>query len=213
MGEDVFCWSMRRIGAWIGRRKNELKRILPAHHVEGEVVAEGSFTFDSPVGDVMGPIDFGSEKSFTTDIQQQNAKHVDAESVEASKLESAGSSAASSEASSDVSADKGRLIKVLEDVIRLQDEILRMKKGLGDESSSALEHIGFRLEEIMDRSGATPIDGDRIFDIRRHRPDPVAVVKDGSPIAETTRPGWREGDLVLRRATVRVQVVKPENRS
>ncbi len=207
MGEDAFCWSMRRIGAWIGRRKNELKRLLPAHHVEGEVVAEGSFTLDSPVGDVMGPIDFGSEKSFTTDVQQQNAKHAGAETVEVSEGEIAGSSAAPSEALNDVSVDKGRLIKVLEDVVRLQDEILRMRKGLGDESSSALEHIGFRLEEIMDRSGATPIDGDRIFDIRRHRPDPVAVVKDGALIVETTRPGWREGDRVLRRATVKVQVV------
>ena len=207
MGEDLFYWSMKRIGAWIGRRKNELKRIFPAHHVEGEVVAEGAFTLDSPVEEVMGPIDFGSEKSFTTDGQQQNAKQAGAEAVEVSEGEIAGSSVASSEALSGVSVDKERLIKVLEDVIRLQDEILRMRKGLGDESSSALEHIGFRLEEIMDRSGATPIDGDRIFDIRRHRPDPVAVVKDGALIVETTKSGWREGDRVLRRATVKVQGV------
>lgn len=204
MGEDAFCLSMRRIGAWIGRRKNELKRIFPPHHEESEVVAEGAFTLDSPVEDVMGPIDFGSEESFTTDDQPQNAKHAATEAVEVLGRESTGSSAASSEALSDVSVDKDRLIKVLEDVIRLQEEILRMRKGLGDESSSALEHIGFRLEEIMDRSGATPIDGDRIFDIRRHRPDPVAVVKDGALIIETTRSGWREGDRVLRRAMVKV---------
>ena len=204
MGEDVFCRSMRRLGAWIGRRKDELKRSLSAHHVEGEVVAEGAFTLDSPVEDVMGPIDFGSEESFTTDDQPQNAKHADTEAVEVLGRESTGSSAASSEALSDVSVDKDRLIKVHEDVIRLQEEILRMRKGLGDESSSALEHIGFRLEEIMDRSGATPIDGDRIFDIRRHRPDPIAIIKDGTPIEETIKAGWREGDRVLRRAMVKV---------
>ena len=205
MGEDSFCGSVRRLGAWIGRRKNNFKRILPVHHVEGEVVAEGAFTLDPQVEDVMGPIDLGSEKSFTTDGQQQEGKRIDAEPVEVSGRECAGPSVASSEMPSDASVDKGRLIKVLEDVIRLQDEILRMRKGLDDESSSALEHVGFRLEEIMDRSGAISIAGDRIFDIRRHRPDPMAVVKDGTPIAETTRPGWREGDRVLRRATVKLE--------
>lgn len=205
MGEDTFCGSVRKIGAWIGRRKNDFKRILPAHHVEGEVVAEGAFTLDSQVGDVMGPIDFDSEKSFATDVRQQGGKHADAESVEVSGGECSGSPAASSEMSNNDSVDKERLIKVLEDVIRLQDEILRMRKGLEDESSAALEHVGFRLEEIMDRSGATPIEGDRIFDIRRHRPDPMVVVKNGTPIVETTRPGWREGDRVLRRATVKLE--------
>ena len=204
MGEDAFCGSMRRIGAWFGRRKNELKRLFPTHHEESEVVAEGAFTLDSPVEDVMGPIDLGSEESVTTDDQQQNAKHAGVEAVEISEGGITGSSAASSEALSDVSVDKGRLIKVLEDVIRLQDEILRMRKGLDGELSSALEHIGFRLEEIMDRSGATPIEGDRIFDIRRHRPDPIAIIKDGTPIEETIKAGWREGDRVLRRAMVKV---------
>lgn len=205
MGEDTFCGSVRKIGAWIGRRKNGFKWILPAHHVEGAVVAEGAFMLDSQVGDVMGPIDFDSEKSFATDGRQQEGKNPDAESVEVSGEECSGSSAASSEMSNNDSVDKERLIKVLEDVIRLQDEILRMRKGLEDESSAALEHVGFRLEEIMDRSGATPIEGDRIFDIRRHRPDPMVVVKDGTPIVETTRPGWREGDRVLRRATVKLE--------
>lgn len=204
MGEDAFCGSMRRIGAWFGRRKNELKSIFPTHHEESEVVAEGAFMLDSPVEDVMGPIDLGSEESVTTNDQQQNAKHAGVEAVEISERGITGSSAASSEALSDVSVDKGRLIKVLEDVIRLQDEILRMRKGLDGESSSALEHIGFRLEEIMDRSGATPIEGDRIFDIRRHRPDPIAIIKDGTPIEETIKAGWREGDRVLRRAMVKV---------
>lgn len=204
MGEDAFCGPMRMIGAWFGRRKDELKRIFPTHHEESEVVVEGAFTLDSPVEDVMGPIDLGSEESVTTDDQQQNAKHAGVEVVEISEGGITGSSAASSEALSDVSVDKGRLIKVLEDVIRLQDEILRMRKGLDGESSSALEHIGFRLEEIMDRSGATPIEGDRIFDIRRHRPDPIAIIKDGTPIEETIKAGWREGDRVLRRAMVKV---------
>ena len=142
--------------------------------------------------------------SISSDPFAPNAKHAGVEAVEISERGITGSSAASSEALSDVSVDKGRLIKVLEDVIRLQDEILRMRKGLDGESSSALEHIGFRLEEIMDRSGATPIEGDRIFDIRRHRPDPIAIIKDGTPIEETIKAGWREGDRVLRRAMVKV---------
>lgn len=204
MEEDSFRGSMKRIGAWIGRRKNDFKRILPSHHEEGEVVAEGAFTIDSQVEDVMGPIDLGPENSFTTDDQQRNVKNLGAGAVEVPEEERAVHSEIAMESSSDVSVDKGRLIKVLEDVIRLQDEILRMRKGLGDESSSALEHIGFRLEEIMDRSGATPIEGDRLFDIRCHRPDPMAVVKDGTLIVETIINGWREGDRVLRRAIVKI---------
>ena len=62
-----------------------------------------------------------------------------------------------------------------------------------------------RLEEIIERHNAQPIDGDRWFDTRRHQAVPAACVPDGTPILETLRPGWLLENQVLRRARVRVE--------
>lgn len=204
MDEGSFLGSVRKFGVWIGRRKNDIRRILPSHGAEGEAVAPEAFPADFPIDDVMGPIDYGTGDSVSDGGNQRDAKCSNAGAPEASEEDKVGLQASPPESQDDTSVGNGRLVRVLEDVVCLQDEIDRMRKGLDDESSSALEHIGFRLEEIIDRSGATPIKGDRIFDIRRHRPAPMAMVKDGTPIEETIRAGWREGDRVLRRATVKV---------
>ncbi len=184
MNQDAHSGIARKLGVWIGEIKRELKRCAPVANCDGGAVVDvGTFVLQTPVEDVMEPVDLGADEYKENADSNMQAKQDQAVA----------------------SADARRLVRVLEDIIRLQDEIDRMRDGLDAESSSALEHVAFRLEEVLDRSGAISIQDDSIFDIRRHRPEPMAVVKDGTLILETLKPGWREGDRVLRRALVKVR--------
>ena len=96
------------------------------------------------------------------------------------------------------------LIKIVQALVRLQDEIDGMRKCANESVSLKLEHIADSLREVMIYCGATPIDGDALFDARLHCVESLDAVKDGTLIAKTKRPGWRIGDQVLRRALVTV---------
>ncbi len=96
------------------------------------------------------------------------------------------------------------LIKTLQALARLQDEIDGMRKGANPSVSLTLERINDSLKDAMICGGATQIDGDALFDAHFHRAESMDEVKDGTLIAETKRPGWRIGDQVLRRAWVDV---------
>jgi len=206
MNDGAFCGSAKKIGTWFGRGRKEVKRIFSFRLGADDEAASCSLAVETPVEDVMDPIGLDEEKGEERSVVQSSDESCDdsrqAASTDDRKDEDAMVATACPREQAGLSAADGRLIGVLEDVIRLQDEIGRMRKGLDDEASAALEHVGFRLEELLDRSGATPIDGDRLFDVRRHRPDPVSVVADGTPIVETIVPGWMIGARILRRASV-----------
>lgn len=97
-------------------------------------------------------------------------------------------------------------VALLRELIQLEKELEEITQSPEPPSSRmVIEHIVFRLEEIIERHNAQPINGDRWFDTRRHQAVPAACVPDGTPILETLRPGWVLNNQVLRRARVRVE--------
>ena len=95
--------------------------------------------------------------------------------------------------------------KIVEDLFQLSSEMERIGGKTRDEGMKSIaEHVFMRLEEIFERNGLTPIDGETSFDVRRHKPEPASVVADGSEIAETLSPGWSLDERVMRRAKVRI---------
>ena len=95
---------------------------------------------------------------------------------------------------------------MMEEIIRLEDEVARLTPKLPEEARNFAEHIFARLEEILDRNGVVMIDDNecRNFETRLHQAFPARVVKDGVPIAKVLTPGWRVEERVLRRAKVEV---------
>ncbi len=101
--------------------------------------------------------------------------------------------------------DNKPYVKVIEDLFQLSSEMERIGGKSSDEGMKSIaEHVFMRLEEIFERNGLSPIDGERSFDVRRHKPEPAAVVADGSEITETLSPGWSLDERVMRRAKVRI---------
>lgn len=101
--------------------------------------------------------------------------------------------------------DNKPYVKVIEDLFQLSSEMERIGgKSSDDGIKSIAEHVFMRLEEIFERNGLSSIDGEKNFDVRRHKPEPVSVVADGSEIAETLSPGWSLDERVMRRAKVRI---------
>ena len=101
--------------------------------------------------------------------------------------------------------DNKPYVKVIEDLFQLSSEMERIGGKSSDEGMKSIaEHVVMRLEEIFERNGLSPIDGETSFDVRRHKPEPASVVADGSEIAETLSPGWSLDERVMRRAKVRI---------
>lgn len=101
--------------------------------------------------------------------------------------------------------DNKPYVKLIEDVFMLSAEVERiMAKSKDDGVKGFAEHIFCRIEDMVERNGALSIGNEKLFDIRRHQPVPVALVPDGARIAQTVRPGWRLEERVMRRAKVRI---------
>ena len=101
--------------------------------------------------------------------------------------------------------DNKPYVKIVEDLFQLSSEMERIGGKMRDEGMKSIaEHVFMRLEEIFERNGLSPIDGETSFDVRRHKPEPASVVADGSEIAETLSPGWSLDERVMRRAKVRI---------
>jgi hypothetical protein len=102
------------------------------------------------------------------------------------------------------------LMNLVEECVSLFDELERLRPSLDTSSQDFADHLGCRLQEILERSDVTIITGESAFDRHRHQhASPDATVADGTPIAETQSPGFAVGRRVFRRAHVKVADIAP----
>jgi hypothetical protein len=112
------------------------------------------------------------------------------------------------EASLDGPLRNKALMNLVEECVSLFDELERLRPGLDTSSQDFADHLGCRLQEILERSDVTIITGEAAFDRHRHQhASPDATVADGTPIAETQSPGFAVGRRVFRRARVKLAEV------
>jgi hypothetical protein len=106
------------------------------------------------------------------------------------------------------------LMKLVEECVLLFDELDRVRPSLDAESQDFAEHLGCRLQEILERSGVSIISKDVVFDCKRHQTSPPAMDSSGAAIAETQSPGFAVGRRVFRRARVKLaEIASPEKGS
>lgn len=96
-------------------------------------------------------------------------------------------------------------ISFFEDIILLEKELDDFKQQAETPAGPLVEHVLFRLEEIMERHGAVPVGEEPQFNGLWHQAVPPEYVPDGTAIEETISPGWRFGTRILRRARVRIR--------
>ena len=97
------------------------------------------------------------------------------------------------------------LMQLVEECVLLFDELDRLRPGLEASTQDFADHVASRVQEILERCGATIISGDLTFDHRRHQQETTdPLIADGSPIAETQSPGFAVGRRVFRRARVKL---------
>ena len=95
-------------------------------------------------------------------------------------------------------------LSLVEDNIAIYDELDRNMESFDEQSKQLGEHILLRLEEILERSGVSLIQGETTFDRHRHQPIPVTTsVAHGAPIIATLSSGFVVDGRILRRAHVR----------
>ena len=100
-------------------------------------------------------------------------------------------------------------LSLVEDSVGIYDELDRNMESFDEQSKQLAEHLLLRLEEILERSGVSLIQGETTFDRHRHQPLPVTTsVAPGAPIIATLRPGFIADGRILRRAHVRVSIGK-----
>lgn len=102
-------------------------------------------------------------------------------------------------------AEDERWIELVERCVDLFNELDGLAGAMTGSDRELVDHIGVRLQNILEQSGVEVIDRDVEFDRARHRPVPAVAAPPGSPIAETVSPGFAVGRRVLRRASVRVE--------
>jgi hypothetical protein len=99
-----------------------------------------------------------------------------------------------------------RWLGLVEECVTLFDELDRHSASFDPPRREVAEHVCYRLQEILERSGVTLISGDSTFDRNRHRAEPAAAgTAPGARIAETLSSGFSVGRRVLRRARVRLE--------
>jgi hypothetical protein len=95
-------------------------------------------------------------------------------------------------------------IGLVEECVKLFDELDRHSLHFDPASRDLAEHVESRLQEILERSGVHIIANETKFDRNRHQPERASGVSAGSAIAETLSPGFTVDGRVLRRARVRL---------
>ncbi len=93
----------------------------------------------------------------------------------------------------------------LRDVAELSEELFEMDDEEDAALHDAIQYILDRLDRVLERNGARPIEGEPCYSALRHKPIPPTRIADGSPIGVTLRRGWEFDGKVLRRARVTVQ--------
>lgn len=105
-------------------------------------------------------------------------------------------------------------VKLVEECIELFSEIERWRQAPSELEQNLVEHILYRLTEILQRSGVTLIDNDAEFDPRRHECDPFwAEVPPGACIVKTIRHGFAVGRRVFLKAVVQIDRKDPSSTS
>ena len=100
------------------------------------------------------------------------------------------------------------LMSLVEDCVSLFDELDRLRPSLELAAQDFADHMGCRIQEVLERSGVTIIAEDLTFDRRRHQSEPTAETPmDGATIGETQSPGFAVGRRVFRRARVKLAEV------
>jgi molecular chaperone GrpE (heat shock protein) len=100
-------------------------------------------------------------------------------------------------------------VQLVEECVGLFDELDRLRPDLDVACQDFADHVGCRLQEILERSGVTRIAGDPDFDRSRHQPHATGATRPGAPVAETLSPGFAVGRRVFRRAVVRIADAAP----
>lgn len=92
---------------------------------------------------------------------------------------------------------------LVEECTELFGELDRHRADFDPLRQEVVDHVSYRLQEVLERNGVEGICGDARFDHNRHQPDRSGAAT-GAAIAETLSPGFAVGRRVLRRARVRL---------
>ncbi len=100
------------------------------------------------------------------------------------------------------------LMSLVEECVSLFDELDRLRPSLEPAAQDFADHMGCRIQEVLERSGVTIIAEDLTFDRHRHQSEATAETPtDGASIGETQSPGFAVGRRVFRRARVKLAEV------
>ena len=98
-----------------------------------------------------------------------------------------------------------RWLELVEGCVGIIDELDIHRSNFDLAAQELAEHLDFRFQEILERSGVTVIADEATFDRGRHQPERgAAQARPGDTVVETLRPGLAVGRRVFRRAVVRL---------
>jgi len=101
--------------------------------------------------------------------------------------------------------DNRAWLKLAEECVALFDELDRHRNDFDPQRRELVEHMLFRLQEMLEGSGVEVIANKELFDRQRHQAvAPVASQTRQMAIAEVLSPGFAVRQRVLRRARVRL---------
>jgi hypothetical protein len=101
--------------------------------------------------------------------------------------------------------DDKRWLGLVEGCVGIIDELEVHRSSFDPAAQELAEHLDFRFQEILERSGVTVIADEAMFDRGRHQPERgAAQARSGDTVVETLRPGLAVGRRVFRRAVVRL---------
>jgi hypothetical protein len=89
-------------------------------------------------------------------------------------------------------------------VVDVLNDLDNNRASLGPEAQELADHVMYRLEDALERSGVEVILDDVAFERGRHKREKADSVGPGATIAETLRPGFAVGPQVFGRARIRL---------
>jgi hypothetical protein len=104
-----------------------------------------------------------------------------------------------------------RWLGLVEETVTLLAELEKHSVNLDPAAREVAEHVALRLQEILERSGVSIIEGDATYEQSRHQTEHgVPQPRPGAAVGKTLRPGLAVGRRIFRRALVRLKPPSPD---
>lgn len=107
--------------------------------------------------------------------------------------------------------DNKPLVRIVEDIINLQEDIEKKRKKLPDDVQDFLDYINDKIDELLLHNELKPIENETSFNRLRHQSVPPRNVENGTRIIETVSCGFYLEQRVFKRAKVVVAQKEKDN--